>query len=163
LITFESVYRTYAADVYRFALWMTGNVAQAEDVTSETFIRAWTSPKKIRTETLKAYLLTIARNCALEQGRRQKRRGELPAELSDPAPGPDRLAEGRNELDRVQRFLATLPESETAALLLRTQQGLSYEEIARILEIPFSSARVKVHRARKKILQTLENKEEFPS
>jgi len=163
MITFEHVYRTYASDVFRFALWMTGDAAQADDITSETFVRAWTSPKRIRTETLKAYLLTIARNYCLEQKRRQKRRIELPADIPDPAPGPDRLTEGKAELDRIRRFLATLPESDAAALILRAQQGLSYEEIARILEIPFSSARVKVHRARKKILQPLEGKEESPS
>ncbi|MDH4270561.1 MAG: RNA polymerase sigma factor, partial [Candidatus Aminicenantes bacterium] len=156
----ERVYRTYAADVHRFALWMTGDPAQADDLTSETFVRAWTRRKKIRAETLKAYLLAIARNLHLEQRRKQKRRGELPADVLDPAPGPDRLAEGKAELDRIRRLLATLPECEATALILRAQQGLSYEEVALILEIPLSSARVKVHRARKKIWQTLEKKED---
>jgi len=162
MITFEQVYRTYAADVHRFALWLSGNSAQAEDITSETFIRAWTSPRKIRTETLKAYLLTIARNSFIEHQRKQKRRGELPPDLSDPAPGPDRLAESRNELDRVRSCLRALPESEASALILRAQQELPYEEIGRILEIPCSLARVKVHRARRKIMHVLEHQEVHP-
>jgi RNA polymerase sigma-70 factor (ECF subfamily) len=69
MLTFERVYRTYALDVFRFALWMTGDPAQADDITSETFVRAWTKREKIRTETLKAYLLAIARNFHLEEQR----------------------------------------------------------------------------------------------
>jgi RNA polymerase sigma-70 factor (ECF subfamily) len=83
--------------------------------------------------------------------------------MPDPAPGPDRLAQGRAKLERLRSRLATLPESEAAALVLRTEQGLSYEEVALILHIPLASARVKVHRARKKILPILENKEESRS
>ena len=163
MLTFERVYRTYATDVFRFALWMTGDPAQADDITSETFVRAWTRREKIRTETLKAYLLAIARNFFLEQQRKEIRRRELPRDMPDPAPGPDRLAQARAELERLWSRLATLPESEAAALILRTEQGLSYEEVALILNVPLTSARVKVHRARKKILQILENKEESRS
>lgn len=163
MLTFERVYRTYATDVFRFALWMTGEPAQADDITSETFVRAWTRREKIRTETLKAYLLAIARNFFLEQQRKEMRRRELPGDMPDPAPGPDRLAQARAELERLRSRLATLPESEAAALILRTEQGLSYEEVALILNVPLTSARVKVHRARKKILQILENKEESRS
>jgi len=163
MLTFERVYRTYATDVFRFALWMTGDPAQADDITSETFVRAWTRREKILTETLKAYLLAIARNFHLAQQRKEMRRRELPDNLPDPAPGPDRLAQGRIELDRLRSRLATLPESEATALILRTEHGLSYEEIAQILLIPSTSARVKVHRARKRILQIPENKEESRS
>ncbi len=163
MITFERIYRRYAPDVFRFALWMTGNVVQADDITSETFVRAWTKRKKIRAETLKAYLLAIARNLHLEQRRKHRWRRELPGDMVDPAPGPDRLAEGKAELERIRCRLATLPESEATALILRTEQGLSYEDIALILEISYSAARVKVHRARKKILQILEDKEESRS
>jgi RNA polymerase sigma-70 factor (ECF subfamily) len=59
------------------------------------------------------------------------------------------------DLDRVTSAMARLPESDRMALVLRSEQGLSYAEIARILEISEGSARVKVHRARRRLLETL--------
>ena len=59
---FADLYQSYARDVYRFALYLTGDPSLADDVTSETFIRIWSSPEPVRLATVKAYLLTIARN-----------------------------------------------------------------------------------------------------
>jgi RNA polymerase sigma-70 factor (ECF subfamily) len=52
--------------VFRFALYLSGNRSDAEDITSETFVRAWTSSARIRTNTVKGYLFTIARNFYLQ-------------------------------------------------------------------------------------------------
>ena len=71
MLTLQDLYTTYALDIYRFAYWLSGNVFEAEDITSETFVRAWTRIGKIRTETLKAYLLKIARNIYLQQLRKE--------------------------------------------------------------------------------------------
>lgn len=62
MIDVADVYGRYARDVYRFALYLSGNRAQAEDITSETFARAWIGRGQIRVGTVKAYLLMIARN-----------------------------------------------------------------------------------------------------
>ena len=66
MLDFEALYESYAPQVYRFAFWLAGNSPDAQDITSETFIRAWVNMSTIRTETLKAYLSTIARNLFLE-------------------------------------------------------------------------------------------------
>lgn len=73
MLNFLDLYDTYATEVYRFALWLAGDSLDAEDITSETFIRAWLHNSTIRTETLKAYLLAIARNVYLGQQRRSTR------------------------------------------------------------------------------------------
>jgi len=65
MLNFHDLYDNYAKDVFHFSLWMTGDKFEAEDITSETMIRAWGKRGKIRTETLKAYLFTIARNLYL--------------------------------------------------------------------------------------------------
>jgi DNA-directed RNA polymerase specialized sigma24 family protein len=52
MIDFEGLYETYDNDVYRFAFWLAGDPSEAEDITSETFIRAWVHRHKILTETL---------------------------------------------------------------------------------------------------------------
>lgn len=151
MLKFNELYKTYAPDVYRFAYWLSGSKFWAEDITSETFIRAWTHYHPIRTETLKAYLLTIARNYYLGQLRKEKRIIELSEEYPDPNPIPDQKIETRDEIDRVQVFLQTLSEIDRAAFILRVQHELPYAEIARVLKLSVSSAKVKVHRVRKKL------------
>ena len=87
MLSFQDLYESYAADVFRFAVWLTGDLSEAEDITSETFIRAWANHRKIRTETLKAYLFTISRNLYLEHHRKNKRRAALKDVHSDPLAG----------------------------------------------------------------------------
>lgn len=154
MLTFQDLYESYAAEVFRFALWLAGDSYEAEDITSETLIRAWTRNSTIRTETLKAYLLTIARNTYLEQQRKSKRQVALVDVHPDPNPGPDRLFESRDELSRVRAVLKTCPEIDRSAFVLRVQHELPYAEIARVLELSLSAAKVKVHRVRKKLLAT---------
>ena len=152
MLTFQDLYETYGPDVYRFSLWLARDSAEAADVVSETFVRAWVRRATIRTETLKAYLLTIARNVYLERRRKRKREVVLDDVHADPAPGPEGVVESRLELERVQRVLQTLPEIDRTAFVLRVQHELPYAEIARVLEISLSAAKVKVHRVRKKLL-----------
>ena len=159
MLNFEDLYESYVTDVYRFAFWIAGNSTDAEDITSETFVRAWVKRDHIRTKTLKAYLLTIARNVYL--GYRRKNRGHVALEdvYTDPKPTPDRQAESRLELQTVQSVLQTLPEIDRTAFIMRVQHELPYVEIARALELSLSAAKVKVHRVRKKLIATLVEKE----
>jgi len=161
MLEFQDLYESYAPEIYRFALWLTGNSFEAEDITSETFIRAWAHNKKIRTETLKAYLFKIARNLFLEHQRKRKPQEELEDDYADPSPGPDQLTESRQELARVQKFLITLPEIDRVAFVLRVQHELPYDEIARVLELSLASVKVKIHRVRKKLLTACIDKEDY--
>ena len=151
-MTFEQLYNTHFPDIYRFAVWLTNDPTQAEDVASETFIRAWARRDRFRTETLKGYLLTIARNVFLNHRQQSANHEEIPDELPDEAPDPQRTAVARMDLDRVTRVLAEFPQSDRLALLLRSEQSLPYEEIARVLGISAGAARVRVHRARRRLL-----------
>lgn len=151
MLTFNQLYESYAEEVFRFAFWLSGNRTWAEDITSETIIRAWTHFRPIRTETLKAYLFTIARNYYLNQLRKEKRLVELDEELMDPAHVPDTLIEHLDEIQRARVVLLSLPECDRTAFILRAQHNTPYIEIARVLQISESAARVKVHRARKKL------------
>ena len=160
MLSFQDLYEAYAPEVYRFALWLAGDSYDAEDITSETFARAWSHHADIRTETLKAYLFTIARNAYLRQLRKGRRQAVLDDDQPDPAPGPDRAVGAHLEVLRVQRFLLTLPEIDRAAFVLRVQHELPYEEIARTLGVSKVAARVKVHRVRKKLLTAFLSKED---
>src|SRR5277367_6470021 len=111
---FAALYGRYARDVHRFAFYLCGDRAAAEDITSDTFVRAWNASGPIRAATAKAYLFTIARNLYRESLRRAGTHGgghaELDENLPDMAARPDAAAAGRSEVDRVMAALRELPE-----------------------------------------------------
>src|SRR5437762_7780347 len=115
---FEELYERYSRDVYRFALYLSGDPALADDVTSETFILVWSSPEPVRLATVKAYLLTIARNLCLMERRRCLRRQGLDETIPDSGQSALRQVEVKDELDRVLGALQEFPEVDRAALLI---------------------------------------------
>src|SRR6185503_18216901 len=98
MLTFEELYVSYSPDVYRFANWLCGNSDDAEDITAETFTRAWMNFAIIRTETLKAYLFTIARNIYLESLRKHGKHEALNDAHPDSHPTLEKGLEMRSEL-----------------------------------------------------------------
>jgi RNA polymerase sigma-70 factor (ECF subfamily) len=150
---FHSLYQTYAPQVHRFALFLCGDAMLADDITSETFVRAWTSRGKIRESTVKAYLFTIARNLYRDYLRRNRRLEELEDTMEDRGPSLQSQTEHKAELDAVMLALRQLPEVDRAALLMRAQEEMPYEEIAEALQVPLTTVKVKVHRARLKLMQ----------
>lgn len=153
---FHALYQSYAPHVRRFARFLCGDESLADDITSETFVRAWTSRGRIREDTVKAYLFTIARNIYRDHLRRGKRYEELEESLPDAAPGPQTRAEHRAELGTVMAALQQLEEADRAALLMRVQEDMPYEQIARTLGLPVTTVKVKVHRARLKLMKARE-------
>lgn len=162
MLTFQDLYASYAADIYRFAYWLAGDSSEAEDITSETLIRAWVKFDKIRTETLKAYLFTIARNIYLENKRHKPEQVTLYDIHPDPNLGPERQVELQNEISDAKNFLQRLPEIDRTAFIMRVQQEMPYVEIARTLGISLSAAKVKVHRVRRRLIAMNLAQEEVP-
>lgn len=153
--TFHDLYKRYAEDVYRFAHWLTGNPHDARDITSETFVRAWTAPEEPRTESVKAYLFTIARNLHRRQWHRQSRFQALDESMPDRAAQPDETAVNRDEFRRTLAAVHTLPELDRTVLLLRAEQDLSYEDIATATGLSVAAAKLKVFRARARLAALL--------
>src|SRR4029077_15264862 len=98
LIDFHSLFERHSADVYRFALYLSGDPSLAEEIAQETFVRAWVTPGEISGGTVKAYLLTIARNLYRAERKRAVRQVPLDGTLSDPRPGHETIVGGRLEL-----------------------------------------------------------------
>ncbi|MCF8262242.1 MAG: RNA polymerase sigma factor [Melioribacteraceae bacterium] len=155
---FHDLFTRYANDIYRFALFLCGDKTEAEDITAETFSRVLTGKTPIVTATVKGYLLTIARNLYLESVRRQNRLTEFPTELPDSSAHLENIVSHKSDLEIVQTYLRTFPEIDRSALLLRAD-GMSYSEIAVSLNISLSSAKVKVHRLRLKLVEWRTNRE----
>ena len=150
-ISFHELYNKYAKDVYRFSFWLTGDSDEANDVTSETFVRIWTSTTRIQLESVKAYLFTIARNLHLQTKRRKKKQTPLVQEYQDPALQPDKAFEVQSELDDALKALQTLPEIDRTVMLMKIEEDLSYEDIAGAVGLTVAAVKVKIFRARAKI------------
>jgi RNA polymerase sigma-70 factor, ECF subfamily len=146
---FSALYQRYAQDVYRFSLYLSGDFALAEDLTAETFARAWVARERIRVGSVKAYLLTIARNLYRDVLRRRAETS-LPENLdvADEAPGPEASAQAREDARRVLWALGQIPEHEREVLLMATVEGLSHQAIAVALDLSVDAVKVRVHRAR---------------
>ena len=145
---FAGFYRRHSADVFRFAFYLCRNRADAEDITSETFVRAWAGAERIHAETVKAYLLTIARNLHIQMASRRRRESALNDVHHDPSLDPHVRAEIKSDVEAVRDRLIGMRETDRAAFLMRVVDEMSYEDIARALSISLSSAKVRVHRAR---------------
>ncbi len=148
-LDFAALYERHARDVYRFSLYLSGDFALAEDVTAETFARAWVARERIRVGSVKAYLLMIARNLYRDATRRRAET-RLPEnlEIADNKPGPEASTQARDELQRVLSALRQVPEHEREVLLTATVEGLTHQAIALALDLSVDAVKVRVHRAR---------------
>jgi RNA polymerase sigma-70 factor, ECF subfamily len=150
----ENLYECYAGDVRRFALYLCGDVAMADEITSDTFMRVWMAADHIRQPTVKSYLLTIARNAYVDMLRRAARHTQLDEKMPDTRINAQTQMEQSAELRAVLAALQELPEIDRTVLLMRTLDEMPYEEIAETLGIAVVTAKVKVHRARLKLMET---------
>ena len=146
---FTALYVRHYRDVYRFALFLTGDPARAEDLASDTFVRALTARDRIREPTVRAYLLAITRNLYRDQLRRPVQPAlELDERAPDGQPRADRRTESRSELRHLHRQLRYVAAGDRRALLLYAVRNLSYAEIAGRLGISTGAVKSRIARAR---------------
>ena len=150
----ENLYGRYAGDVRRFALYLCGDGVMADEITSDTFVRAWMAAGRIRQPTVKSYLFTIARNAYTDLLRRAARHSQLDKNMPDTRISAQTQMEQTAEVRAVLAALQQLPEMDRTVLLMRALDEMPYEEIAETLGITVVTAKVKVHRARLKLMQT---------
>jgi len=140
LVEFAGLYQAHARDLRRFAVYLSGDAALADDFVSEAFVRLWTARARVEFATVRGYLFVIVRNLFLQHLRRERRRAPLVEDIADDRPGPEDRASDRSELGVVVAALATLPQLDRTAVLMRADEGLSYEEIAAALGISTAAA-----------------------
>lgn len=158
-ITFHTLYERYVKDVYRFAYWLTGDDAEAKDITSETFVRVWTARAEPRAESVKAYLFTIARNLFLKSRRGKNRFSKIDEEIVDKTTQPDEQAEIYSHLEQVLKALQQLSDVDRTVLIMRAEEEMSYRDIAQATGLSVAAVKVKVFRARTKINNLLQEGE----
>lgn len=149
---FHELYSMHAKDIYNFALFLCGNAMEAEDITAETFARVLTGKTPLISNTVKGYLLTIARNLYLDSQRKRKKWKELSPEINYSISNLEENVDNKSKLEDLMNYLQSYPEIDRSALLLRSD-GFSYFDISKILDISLASAKVKVHRLRLKLAE----------
>jgi RNA polymerase sigma-70 factor (ECF subfamily) len=155
---FEALVRAHSGELYRYAYWLSGDGALAQDLVQETFLRAWRSLDALReTVAAKAWLTTILRR---EHARLYERK-PMPTtdladlDLTDTGPGPERQGE-----DAVMRAaIAKLDPKYREPLVLQVLGGFSCEEIAKQLGLTEAAVMTQVFRARQKLKSMLDGEE----
>ena len=148
---FRELYERYYADVYRFALFLTGNVARAEDLAADTFVRAWTARDRIRQNTIRAYLLTITRNLYRDALRASRLQVPLDERIADEAPTADVRVERASALQQIRTRLRRVARGDRRALLLYVIRDMSYAEIATALGVSIGAVKSRIFRARESL------------
>jgi RNA polymerase sigma-70 factor (ECF subfamily) len=158
LAAFEELVRECQADVYRFALYLTRDRAIAEDVTQETFLRAFRFIRGFRGGSrFSSWLLRIARNCSMDALRRLRTEAPLDERL-EPLGRPVADAAARTE---IQAALATISPEHRESFLLTEVLGLSYQEVADVLGVRVGTVKSRMFRARQALCRALADEEEL--
>ena len=164
---FEVLVERYKDAVQNLAYRMLSNVTEAEDVTQEVFVRAYTQLATYKpAHKFSTWLLSIASHLAIDQLRR-RRFLALPLEdvpflewITDLGAGPEQSALEGEQHDEIQVYLQRLPGKYRAVILLRYWYDLSYEEIAMALNLTPALVKARLHRARELLARYIqENKE----
>ena len=146
-------------ELFRLALRITLNHAEAEDVVQETMIKVWNRRNHWdEIESIEAFCLTICRNISLDKVKKAENQNQS---LNDEHDAPDRSyasnpeeqAEQRDKILLIRRLINILPEKQRSVMQLRDFEGKSYKEIAEILAISEEQVKVNIFRARQTIKQ----------
>ena len=143
--------------LFRLALRITFDRAEAEDIVQETMIRVWNKRNEWNElESVEAYCLTVARNLAIDRSEKKDSQTvelTIEAEQTPDASSPyDRLV-NKERLKLVHRLVGELPEKQRLIMQLRDVEGKSYKEIAAALRLTEEQVKVNLLRARQKVKQ----------
>jgi RNA polymerase sigma-70 factor (ECF subfamily) len=158
---FEELVRATHRRVYSLAYRLVGDRSDAEDVAQEAYLRMFRGLAGFREEAaFETWMYRIVTNCAMSHLRRRDRFGVIQRddEAREP-PSPDRAQELAVQRDDLSRGLASLPAGQRTVLLLKDVYGLSVSEIAREVGIAEGAVKVRLHRARRRLKERLEEEE----
>lgn len=155
-------------ELYRLALRITLNPAEAEDIVQETLIKVWNRRDQWDTiESIDSFCLTICRNLSLDKMRKMENQNQSLEESEHDAPdqsyssNPEEQAMQQDKLMLIRRLINDLPEKQRSAMQLRDFEGKSYKEIAQIMDISEEQVKINIFRARQTIRQKFLETEEY--
>ena len=162
LEAFNQLVLEYQTTVYAYAYWLVHNRETAEDLTQEAFIRAFLNLKQYRGGSFRAWLLRIVGNASLDELRRMKRHQNLSLTcfdqdgeevenntwLRDPDCSVEEKVEQKEFQERLQGYIAELPEEYRSAVLLVDLFEMDYSEAAVAMAVPIGTVKSRLARAR---------------
>lgn len=153
-------------ELFRLALRITLNRADAEDVVQETMLRVWKRREQWdELESIEAFCLTICRNQALDKMKRADSMNTTLEEGHDKADrsyasNPEEQAVQRDRVAMVRGLIAQLPEKQRTCMQLRDMEGKAYKEIAQVLGITEQQVKVNIFRARQTVKERFKQMDE---
>jgi RNA polymerase sigma-70 factor, ECF subfamily len=172
---FTAITLPHAAALYRLAYHLAGNADAAEDLTQETYLRAYRGFAGFRGGDVRAWLFTILRHVFLDECRRHRRMPTIvsaddvdrdaftPRDGGSSTPSAETEALRRLPSEAIERAFAALAPDWRLIVLLADVEELSYREIADIMEIPVGTVMSRLHRAHRRLQERLlENRQRGP-
>ena len=154
-------------ELYRLALRITLNHAEAEDVVQETMIKVWNRRDRWdELESIEAFCLTICRNIAIDKTKKAENQNQSLMDEHD-APdhsytsNPEEQAMQQDRISLIRCLIDTLPEKQRSCMQLRDFEGKSYKEIAKILDVSEEQVKINIFRARQTIKQKFIDTENY--
>ena len=154
-------------ELYRLALRITLNHAEAEDVVQETMIKVWNRRDRWdELESIEAFCLTICRNIAIDKTKKAENQNQSLMDEHD-APdhsyssNPEEQTMQQDRIALIRRLIDTLPEKQRRCMQLRDFEGKSYKEIAKILDVSEEQVKINIFRARQTIKQKFIDTENY--
>ena len=143
--------------LFRLALRITFDRAEAEDVVQDTMIRVWNKREEwTQFGSIEAYCLTVAKNLAIDRSQKKEAQNvELTPEMEEESEisGPYDQLVNNERMSIIHRLINELPEKQRLIMQLRDIEGESYKEIAKILNLTEEQVKVNLFRARQKVKQ----------
>ena len=165
---FAMIFERHKLGVLNFAIRMTGNRADAEDVTGDTFMRVCNDHNRFvqGNARFKTWLYTIASNSCIDRIRQKQKWAPFwfkkpgsdemqEMDFPDDTDGPSQSLNKKEVISHVKQAIARLPVDQREALVLGEYQALSYEEIAQILGCSLANVKVLIYRARTQLKDDL--------
>ena len=156
-ISFQSDILPLKNELYRMALRITMNAADAEDVVQETMMKVWNRRDQWdQIESIEAFCLTICRNLSLDKVRRMDNQTQSLDAAYDPkdqgiSSNPEEQAIQSDRIRLIRQLISQLPEKQRSCMQLRDMEGKSYKDIATVLDITEEQVKVNIFRARQTI------------
>ena len=163
--TFELTMWPHMRAAYNLARWLVRNDHDAEDIVQESFMKAYKAQESFRGSEAKTWMLSIVRNTAIDFMRRYKASptttlSEPGYEPKDDAPDPERVLLQQTRRDQVRQAISHLEPEFREPIVLREIEGMSYKEIAAVLDIPMGTVMSRLSRARNLLLVELRGSRE---
>lgn len=158
--TFELTVWPHMRAAFNLARWLVRNDHDAEDIVQESFLKAYKAQESFRGSEAKTWMLSIVRNTAMDFLRRSGSSavvtwGVQGLEPRDDAPDPERLLLEQSRREQVRAAISHLEPEFREAIVLREMEGMSYKEIAAVLDIPMGTVMSRLSRARNLLLAEL--------